>query len=108
MEENMSKEIIAFSQTKEKLTPIIKSRKTQVANGAEDVIEPPVDFDEIIKYSYSNAYHMRCIEIKVQNIVKVLKIENESKQFFEDIIEEDTFMELLEYILTDSICAFCC
>jgi len=97
-----NKEIIAIAGGENtKLEPVVKVRRSQTGSNNNDVIEPPVDFDEIIQLSYANAYHGRCVEIKVHNLIDNLQIGETETTFFEDRIEEDTLLEFLEKILTD-------
>jgi len=100
MENN--RKYVLNSMTYPQLSPIYKSRKTELQkNESFAVILPPVLFSDMLTYAAANPYHARCIGIKSQNTIALYEIDQAELDFLDSIVDATTFFEFLEFFVTD-------
>ncbi len=79
----------------------VEKRKSKL-DEFEGIIYTPVSFYDILKLSFSNAYHQACIRVKVDATVRVgIEADERTLQFLESITPEDSFLGLMEKVAYD-------
>lgn len=88
----------------ERLEPLIKALVATPAEGENiaGVVYPPVDLQQILQLSHSNAFHSTCIELKASMTVGIeYEAPVQVEKFLEDVSGDTPFLELLQQAIYD-------
>ena len=105
--EKGAKTILVEGVSREGLEPVIKfkkiekSKKTKSSQTSDEVAQP-IEMTEMLEIAHANAWHGRCLEIKIKNMIKDFEIDDREKEMLLSLVKKE-YDTLYEWFLQTGI-----